>query len=193
MKERDEIQEIEKPRLFHVSPNKEIEFFEPRKENVRDQDEGHVIFATPDIAYATTFLVKSDDSWTFKGKGNGIYFMIISDEERFRNADEGGAIYELQNETFENDPSKNMGSAEWTSRDSVKPIKEETRFYDSSLDAMVDNGVQVFFVDKEFFKKVRIDRENNKIPELLLRLEQEVESENMKRGKNVRKIMHVNR
>ena len=53
--------------------------------------------------------------------------------------------------------------------------KEE---YESGLEAMIDHGIQVFFVNKETFEKIQESNDHgNKIIRSL-------ESENMKRGQN---------
>lgn len=41
--------------LYHASPNRSINVFEPRREKVRDPEEGPVVFATPDKALASAF------------------------------------------------------------------------------------------------------------------------------------------
>lgn len=61
-------------------------------------------------------------------------------------------MYAFPSDTFEYDPHKGMGDKEWTSRKSVKPLSEVR--YASALDAMIENGVQVYFVDKKTFEDV---------------------------------------
>jgi hypothetical protein len=153
--------EIEKPAiLYHASQNREIEEFEPHKETYRDPNEGPVIFATPDKAYASCFLVpKATDSWCQKSiftnpeDGKSIYVMIISDKDRYIKSDRCGAIYSLPNDTFETDLTKSMKSREWTSRETVKPNGKTE--YESGLEAMLENKVQVYFTDRETFNKIR--------------------------------------
>lgn len=43
--------------LFYASSNKEMESLEPRQENLKNIKEGQAVFATPDKAYASMFLV----------------------------------------------------------------------------------------------------------------------------------------
>lgn len=143
----------EKPQvLFHASRNSEIEVFEPRAEKVRDKNEGPKVFATPSRAMASIFLVPSDDSWVHSGVINDEPYIIISDEERFRSLDNGGTIYSLPNDTFENDPEKGLRELEWTSDKSVTPIDKE--LVPSALEDMVRNGVKVYFVSKVVFQNI---------------------------------------
>lgn len=135
--------------LYHASHNKDIEILEPRAESVRDPNEGPVVFASHDKALVTCFLVPTDDSWSkisqYRNNNHPtLYVMCISDEKRFRELDKGGAIYYLSPEGFFLDESKS--NTEWTSKVSVKPLRKEV--YDSGLDAMINNGILVYFCDK---------------------------------------------
>jgi hypothetical protein len=160
--ERNFVSEPEKPPvLFHASRNPNVEIFEPRALKMRDKNEGPRVFATPSRAMASIFLVETDDSWTQSGAFNGIPFMIISDEERFKNLDKGGVIYSLPNNTFENDPEKGLGELEWTSNKSVTPISKE--FIPSALQDMLQNGVKVYFVDKITFNQIQNSPDNGEL------------------------------
>lgn len=146
--------DITKPKfLYHGSPNKNIDVFEPREESIRDPKEGPVVFATPDKVYASMFLVPSDDSWTSKGQFAGQYYHAIADEKRYKKLDKGGAIYTFSSEGFETDLTKSMKQREWISRGSVKPIKRE--IYESGLEAMKQLEVRVVFVTTSVFVEFR--------------------------------------
>jgi hypothetical protein len=150
---------IEKPPfLYHASWKKEIfKTLEPEKSK-RDAGEGEVIAATPDLAYASMFLVNADDSWTVKGKFSGIYYMIIGDQKRFKTLDNGGYIYKLPSDNFECFPDKPMGKSEWISKKPAEPL--EVKHYSSALEAMLENKVQIYFVDKKIFAGLRKIRED---------------------------------
>jgi len=141
------------PVLFHASRSPDIEVFEPRSEKTRDDSEGPKVFATPSRAMAGIFLVDSDDSWVQSGAKNNEPYIVISDEERFRNLDKGGVIYSLPNDTFENDPEKGLRELEWTSDKPVTPNEKE--FIPSALEDMLQNGVKVYFVNKETFERMQ--------------------------------------
>lgn len=172
---------INKPKyLYHASQNRNIEIFEPRAISVRDPNEGHVVFATPDIDLASVFLVPTNDSWCNSGLFGEIPYFVCSDEKRFKESDKGGAIYTLPSDTFENDPDRGLRSREWTSKIPVKPVKKE--IYESGLKQMIDSKIQVYFVSKDKFEEIKTSKDHgNKI------LRESV-SENKKLNKNVREI-----
>ncbi len=151
--------EVKKPEmLYHASPIRDVEEFEPRAENYRDPQEGPVVFATPDKTYASCFLVKTDGSWVNIGRYSekgviGRWHMIVSDKERFMRADRGGVIYSLPVDSFIFHPDRNMAELEWTSAVSVKPVKKD--FFESGLQAMLENGVDVYFVDQATFDAIQ--------------------------------------
>jgi hypothetical protein len=163
--------------LYHASKEHGLVEIEPRRGNYRDPEEGPVIFAAADKAGAAKHLVRTDDSWVSSGYFNDVPFMAISDEKRFRAVDTGGTIYHLPGETFSTRPDLGMGVKEWTSKLPVKPITSER--YDSGLELMLQEGVQVFFIDPETLQKMR-ESEDHGFSELL-----QVESENQRRGLNV--------
>lgn len=169
---------LQKPKyLYHASQNSDIDVLEPRAESVRDPSEGPVVFATANLLYVTMFLVNSDDSWTVQGKFGGTFYKVISDKNRFLEADKGGTIYTLPNDTFYCDLEKGMGKEEWVSKEAVEPIKKQ--YYHSGIEAMIDSGVQVYFVDKQTFQKIRQAEDQG------LSILQSIQSENQKLNKNV--------
>lgn len=143
--------------LYHSSPNINIDIFEPRKEKIRDPEEGPVVFATPDKALAAAFLVRTDGSWVkigrfSDGKTQTPWHLVTKNKRRFRRRDKGGAIYHLPTTGFNCDPKKGMGDMEWTNKNSVKPIKKEV--FTSGEQAMKDLGVNLYFVDRKTFKAI---------------------------------------
>lgn len=177
------IEKQEKPEfLYHASDNKNIDELEPRNEKVRDPKEGPVIFATPDLAFASAFLMKElDDGWSHKGNINGISYVVINDRELFNKLDKGGAVYKLSSDSFSCDYNKSMSGFEWTAKENVKPIDKTD--YDSALEAMLNNGLQVYFIDKDTFNKIN----NLKMPKDvmdLVNILRSLKSENQSRGIN---------
>ncbi|XLQ19753.1 MAG: hypothetical protein ACKUBY_04130 [Candidatus Moraniibacteriota bacterium] len=176
--------QFEKPqKLYRGMSKKNIQEFDPSlNKKYRDGNEGSVIFATPDKAFASMFLVpEMNDGWTNKGKFGDVYYIVIGSEEHFRKFDNGGSIYEIDNfDDFYCDEKKGMGDCEWVSRDSVKPSSEE--LVESALDTMIENGVQVYFVDKEVFIKIHDSSDHG------LTVLQNMQSENQKQGKNIKKL-----
>lgn len=158
--------EQEKPTiLYHSSLVRDIQEFEPRAETTRDVTEGPVVFATPDKGYASMFMVPTDDSWTAKGRFTTDgkvepWHIVISDRERFNELDIGGMIYILNPSSFISDPDRNMHSIEWTSKNAVIPIGGEE--YASALEAMYENGVNVFFTDLETFNRISMSDDHGR-------------------------------
>jgi hypothetical protein len=173
--------ESDKPTvLYHASINKNVKILEPRAVKIRDENEGPVVFATPDKDFATMFIVRTDDSWTKKGSINGTYYIVISDRERFKKMDKGGAIYQLNPDTFNQDRKIGM-RAEWASKNPVVPTNKE--LFDSGYQAMLENGVQVFFVGKETFEDITQSNDHGR--QIITNLE----SENKILGKNYKKLL----
>lgn len=155
---------MEKPLfLYHGSQNKNIRLFEPRAESIRDPTEGNVVFATPHIEYASMFIVSTSDSWTSQGRFNELWYIAISDKNRFLESDNGGAIYSLPSETFETDFSKGMKSSEWISKTPVKPVSKTE--YAKGLEAMLAHNINIFFVDDAMFTEFRTLLHSNQIKE----------------------------
>lgn len=141
--------------LYHGSSNKDLTVLEPMRKSWRDEKEGPRVFATQHKGLATTFI---------PGKANKISvvdkqpFILIRNKKSFLKKDKGGAVYKVKDDSFKNTksgnkyrddfPNKNTFlEYEWASRKKVKPVKKEV--YDSSLDAMIDNKVIVYFIDKK--------------------------------------------
>jgi hypothetical protein len=163
--------------LYHASPVAEIETLKPGARSVRDGKEGAVIFATPDKALATTFLFENHGGWAQMGKINNVpYILIAKDRDAFIQEDKGGVMYEMSPDGFSSDPHKGMGEDEWTRQGEVQPRSKEQ--YPSALDAMIDNGVQVYFVDQLTLERFQEDTDSGLFKELT--------SENQLRGMNVR-------
>lgn len=147
--------EIEKPAiLYHASPNRDVAEFESRAETTRDPNEGPVVFATPDKAFASCFIVPTDDRWTdISVFENDICAMVIGDKKRFEEADKGGSIYSLSSDTFNTDLGQSMQQREWISKEPVRPIDKSD--YKTGLQAMIENGVKVYFVDPETLERIK--------------------------------------
>ncbi len=176
----------EKPEVLYIAAQTPgIQELTPTQGNYRDENEGAVIFSTPDKGLASAFLVEGHgDHWMQIGVYGDISVVVINaDREEFIRNDTGGIMYAVSSDTFDFDPDKGMGEKEWTSRKPVRP-KSETR-YPSALDAMVQNGVQVYFVDKKTFDE--INSADNAGYDILT----ELVSENERRGENVKSLKNL--
>ena len=137
--------------LFHASPHKNLTHLKPMALTYRGKNEGAAVFATPHIDFAAMFLTRAVDSWALKGSvDNGPFYFICKDKKRFmEESQKGGAIYCCDAQNFHTDLTKGNKSQEWLSR---KPVKILTSLlFDSSFDAMLQLGVQVFFIDEKTF------------------------------------------
>lgn len=142
----------EKPPILYIAaqtPN--LQELSPREGRNRGGNEGAVVFSTPNKELASIFLVEDhDDSWMQIGYFSDIpYVAICMSREDFLKRDHGGTMYEVPSATFDFSPDLGMGDKEWTSSESVRPIRETD--YPSALDAMIENGVNVYFVDRSTF------------------------------------------
>ncbi len=181
-KEKPKIPEI----LYHGSRFSGLKKINPKAESIRDSEEGLVVFATSDKAFATMFLgPRADDSWSTKGSFGKTYYTLITDEERYHKEDKGGVIYSLPGKQFYQNLDIGM-KTEYVSKEEIEPIKEED--YASALEAMILNEVQVFFVDGETLDKFKkaIKKSAKEGLEEALKILESLESENQKTGRNIR-------
>jgi hypothetical protein len=165
------------PLLYHGSSKRGLVLLEPRAIGVRDSAEGPVVFACRDLALATVFMVRMGDRWTQIGTFGGAYHMVISDRARFEQSDRGGSVYVVPSDSFSCDLEKGMRELEWISREPVKPI--DVYDYPCALEAMIQHGVQVFFVKPETFQSIQMADDHG------LAILQSLTSENQLRGINV--------
>lgn len=110
------------------------------------------------MAYSFLFTNLSQKS------SNGVPYVVIKDKNLFTKLDKGGSVCKLSSDSFGCDLNKGMGGVEWTSKENVKPIDKVN--YDSTLTAMLDNGLQVYFIDNYTFNRIN----NFKIPEEVIEL-----------------------
>lgn len=170
----------EKPKFFyHGSLSADLEEISPKFRSV---------FATPDKAFASMFLgSRPDDSWSAKGKLGEVYYILIADEDKYRANDKGGVIYKVSSEKFIR-PEKGMRT-EWIANDPIAPISKEE--CPSAFNAMIENGVQVYFVDQKTlndFKKMIKDG-----PLKTFEFLKNLQSENQKLGKGIKSFDSENK
>lgn len=178
-----EVEKKERPKfVYHSSHNSEIEELSPRQERERDSGEGPVIFATPDKGLASAFLVKGhNDSWMKISYYNDVLVVTIcANREKFIKNDKGGTLYILASDNFNFDPNRGMGEREWTSHVPAKPINKTK--YNSALDAMIENGARVYFIDKKSFEEIK-KSDDHGYTILLSKT-----SENEHRGENIKSL-----
>ncbi len=134
-----------------------------------------VIFATDNFAFSTMFLVNHDDSWANGGAIGDVLYFVISDEPRFRQLDKGGSVYMVSSKYF-----NNYNKREWFATRTLKTLS--TIRFSSGLDAMIINGVQAYFTDKDTYMKIQNS------PDHGMDIFNDMRSENEKRGYKVKKF-----
>lgn len=181
MENLEKIKSPEKPEfVYHGSPRADIGEFVPRVSMGSGEEYGPQVYASNDLATASMFMADVGKSWS-TGEVNGVLYAIIPlPREEFIERDKGGFLYKLSGETFSSDPKRGMGEKEWASSVPVKPI--EVKKIESALDAMIESGVQVYFVTDEQYKEMQSSEKRNW--EFL----KELRSENEERGVNVRSL-----
>jgi hypothetical protein len=162
------------PKLYHGSPDRNIEVFEPRISKGSGEAYGPLVYASPDLAISSAYLADIPRRWSSGQFGDVPYALITVPRDEFIANDKGGCIYVLPTETFE--PDRGLGSAEWASTVPVKPV--EKLEFPSALDAMLDHGVQVYFVTPEQHAQIRSS------PDHGLSTLNSMTSENQSRGVN---------
>ncbi len=145
---------MERPKfVFHGSPKGDIEEFIPRISMGSGEQYGPQVYASNDLVTASMFMADVGKAWSSGEASNGVMYAIIPVlKEEFLPRDKGGFIYKLPGETFSTDSHRGMGEKEWASRVSVKPV--EVKKIDSALEAMIESGVQVYFVTDEQYKEM---------------------------------------
>jgi hypothetical protein len=134
--------------FYHGSPNSDLEELEPRPVSFLE-DKQELLFACPDIAGATLFLTRIYDDISKKGYSHDGYYIVIGDKEKFLEMDKGGTVYVLPDASFTTD--ERFWGREWGSKEKLKPIHKI--HFGSSLRAMIENGVKVYFTDPETFEQ----------------------------------------
>lgn len=180
IEQKEKITTLEKPPLlYHGSAHKELEELKPQGKSHR-AEEGELLYATPDLAIASIFLV--DGAHYGCGKfGEVSYAWIIANREEFINNDKGGHIYVLSSDSFEINQGRGLGNEEYASKEPVAPIK--TLEYPSAIDAMIENGVQVYFIDQETYERMQVSEDHGRT------IYSKLESENQRRRVNARPLI----
>ncbi len=179
MEQKEKITTIEKPPLlYHGSAHKELEELKPQGKSHR-ADEGELLYATPDLAIAFIFLVGGAHYGCGKF-GRVPYAWIIANRDEFIPNDKGGHIYVLPSDSFEINQGRGLGNEEYASKEPVAPIK--TIEYPSAIDAMIENRVQVYFINQKTYEKIQASKDHG------YSIYSKLESENQRRGINVRPL-----
>lgn len=165
---------LEKPSfLYHGSCVRGITQLKPKQEG---------LFATPSLAIALIFLLEKRDGYLIKKEltkfNDVLCVLIITDRDEVMQNDKGGSIYTLPSDSFSIKPNQPLGRYKYFSDKAVNPISED--FKPSAIDAMINNGTQVYFIDEKTY--IKIKESNDKGYSIIKTLK----SENQLRGINVK-------
>lgn len=148
--------------LYHASPHTNLSVIKPKHTLSKDKYIGDYVFATADHRLATMYLATKGVA-TLMNTDKGLWIAICCNEAKYLNQDRGGAIYELPADTFSETPQRGLSDYELVSKAPVKPINKTIN--KKSLDAMLDLGINIYFVDALTFEKLVADK--NKRPKIL--------------------------
>lgn len=172
---------MKKPKfLYHGSPHKNLDQLKPQNRLLHRAEEDKLIYATPDIALASVFLASGKAHIGCGKFGKVWYIWIIADRNKFIKNDSGGHIYVLPSETFKVNQKSVFSEEEYVSTVPVKPNKVIE--FTSSIDALVENDVQVYFISQEIYEQVQKSKDHGYL------IFCNLESENQRRGVNVKKL-----
>jgi hypothetical protein len=158
-----------------------IDVFEPRVSSGSGEKYGAKVYATPDKALSSIFLCNIQKPWAAGVYGDGVLVAKIPySREEFIARDTGGTMYTLPSDDFELNDNE-LGGGEWSSEQPVAPVERVE--YVSALEAMIENGVQVYFIDDELMANM-INAEDGGVKIL-----KNLQSENQRRGINVRPLI----
>jgi bifunctional DNA-binding transcriptional regulator/antitoxin component of YhaV-PrlF toxin-antitoxin module len=166
--------------LYHGTPKKNINILEPRV-GVRMGDslnetkqKGKSIHATTNKQIATGYMLNYDlwgtqlkKRWatTMHGysepklprrcKSTDPYVVVIGDRAKLKKVDKGGTLFKInKTKSFKSAidrKDKIYGPYEYRSKRRIKPVDKIE--YDSAVDAMIDNNMQVYIISKKNWKK----------------------------------------
>jgi hypothetical protein len=133
----------EKPAYLYLGTHTAaIKELTPTAGRVRDPEEGPVVFATPDKALASAFLVEGhNDAWMRIGYYDTLLVVVIqANRNDFITRDHGGYLYTVAGDKFASNPNRGLGEKERTSIVPVRPARE--KHCTSALDVTAQVGRQ---------------------------------------------------
>ena len=165
---------MDKPEvLYRGSPRKDATLFIPKEKVGTGITKRLVVSSSANMAEATKFLVPVEQFPCLFGIFGEVQYFLCGNEGIFRKIDNGGAVYSLPGNTFYYD----FEARTWVSAVPVKPISHEV--FSSGLNAMVDSGVQVYFLDPKILENCQESADRG------LKLLRSHVSENMRLDRNI--------
>jgi hypothetical protein len=110
------------------------------------------------------------------------YVVLPCTKEEFAQKDKGGVMYTLPSDTFEEAQTSGR-DIEWASKEKVVPKSVEE--IHSTLETMIEYGVQVYFMSEETFRQIEASKDNS------LSILRNLKSENQERGINIKTFLEA--
>jgi len=140
--------------LYHASTIRGLKIIETKRTSSKDKYVGDYVFATPDKRMASMYLSpKEGGTILINTYGGEPYAVIQNNETDFKKVDKGGSIYELPADNFIDTPQKELKGTELVSLQPITPLSEQ--IFRTSLDAMQEMGVKVYFVEGRLFEDIQ--------------------------------------
>ena len=136
--------------LFHGSMHKDIEIIKPKTLGTRCKGRP-IVFASHHIALASLFMLKHHGKFACGRLPDGNIFYITDNKRQCILDDQPGAIYVVPAESFFCEAHVSLGVDEWISYGAIKPLAKFV--FQSALDAILDFGVKVYFVDSTTYAR----------------------------------------
>jgi len=147
--------------LYHSSQKKNLKLLIPQKTLSHDKYIGDFVFATYNKYLAIMYLATKGVGILMNPKKPDMTIVICANEKEYLITDKGGAVYEMTDDGFFDSPQSGLGEYEKVTKKPVKPLKKV--IFESSIDALVNNGVKVYFVNAKMFNSLIINPKQSEI------------------------------
>lgn len=137
--------------VYHASPRKNLSQLKPQRTFSHDEFIGDFLFATADQRLAAMYLVTKGYPTLMSTDDTPAYVVICGNRDEYIKQDAGGAIYSLPADSFKLTPQLGLENYELVSRHAVTPAGKSQ--YKTSIHALHEVGVGVYFADKTDFDK----------------------------------------
>lgn len=138
--------------LYHASENKRLKLLQPQRTLSNDKYIGDFVFATSNYGLAIMYLATRGQATLINPSRSKPNIIICSNEESYLKKDKGGAIYEVSAREFIQSPQTGLTDYEMVSTKPVDVISKT--IFDSSIKAMLYNGIEIRFTDKLTFDRL---------------------------------------
>jgi len=135
--------------LYHASSQQDLKYIDPNKNIMKHNNEKHrKVYASPDKAYASafSFMWSEAEGFRYERSTDRDSWVLKVPPKYASRLNHPCSIYIVDNAGF---VDENMSTPEYSSKVSVKVLKEEK--YKSALECMRINGVKVSILKRKPF------------------------------------------